>query len=47
MDEFSEKLNRFFTIIKFIIFGPIYLVISLPVNSFVFALNLYSMAIED
>jgi len=44
MDEFDEKLMRFFTIIKFIIIGPFYLIVSIPANAIVFFYNLYTKA---
>lgn len=43
MDEFSEKVTRFFTIIKFIVIAPFILMIAIPIDMFVFFKNLYSM----
>jgi len=42
MDEFHEKLRRFFTIIKFILGGHLCLIIAIPVDTFVFFRNLYT-----
>ena len=42
IDEFDEKVRRVFTILKFLLFGPFILIIALPIDSFVFAYNLYS-----
>lgn len=47
MDELSEKLKRVVTIFKFIIFGPFFLILSIPINSFVFYYNLYTKSIYD
>jgi hypothetical protein len=44
MDDFSEKFQRFITIVKFILVGPIYLLLSIPVNAFVFFYNMYTIA---
>ena len=41
MDEFSEKIRRVMTILKFIISGPILLPVSVLINSFNFFINLY------
>jgi len=46
MDELSEKVQRAITIVKFIIFGPLFLLVALPVNSFVFFRNLYTRPID-
>lgn len=46
MDDFDEKVARFFTIIKFMILGPMYLLMSIPLNSFVFFYNLYTQEPE-
>ena len=46
MDELSEKLERVLTIIKFIFFGPFVLFFSIPVDTFVFFYNLYTMPKE-
>lgn len=47
MDELEEKLERAFTIVKFFFFAPFILVVSIPVDSFVFAYNLYTDPEED
>jgi len=47
MDELSEKLQRALTIIYFIIAGPIVLVLSIPIDSFIFFYNLYTKPVAD
>ena len=47
MDELSEKLQRALTIIYFIIAGPIVLVFSIPIDSFIFFYNLYTKPVVD
>ena len=47
MDEFSEKVTRFFTIIKFIFVAPFILMIAIPIDMVVFFKNLYSMPATD
>ena len=47
MDELSEKINRFKTIVKFMFIGPIYLLVSIPVNAFVFSYNIYTASNDD
>jgi hypothetical protein len=47
MDDFNEKFRRFMTIFKFILIGPIYLMISIPINAFVFFYNMYSHIHDD
>ena len=47
MDELSEKLQRAFTIIYFIIAGPVVLVLSIPIDSFIFFYNLYTKPVAD
>ena len=50
MDDFSEKMTRAFTIFKFLLFGPVILLISVPVDTFVFYYNLYTeppVEVED
>ena len=47
MDEFSEKVTRFFTIIKFIFAAPFILMIAVPIDMVVFFKNLYSMPVSD
>ena len=42
MDEFHEKLERFFTILKFIFFGPFILLGTVPIDVANFFVNLYS-----
>lgn len=42
MDDFEEKVRRFFTILKFFFFAPILLVVSIPVDYFIFMYNLYT-----
>lgn len=46
MDEFSEKVTRFFTIVKFICFAPFILMIAVPIDMIVFFKNLYSKPID-
>ena len=46
MDEFSEKLNRVFTIIKFILFGMFYLIFAIFANTAIFFYNLYTLPEE-
>jgi len=46
MDEFDEKLRRFYTIIQFIFLGPFFLVISIPIDMVNFLINLYSKPAE-
>ncbi len=41
MDEFHEKLNRVFTIFKFIITGPFILTLSIFVDTINFFMNLF------
>jgi len=47
MDELSEKLQRALTIIYFIVAGPIVLVLSIPIDSFIFFYNLYTKPVAD
>ena len=47
MDDFSEKLNRFKTIVLFFIFGLPILLLSIPVDGFVFFYNLFTSPDED
>ena len=47
MDEFSEKVTRFFTIIKFVLAAPIILAFAIPIDMFTFFINLYSMPQSD
>ena len=42
MDEFSEKVQRFQTIIMFIFTGPLIFAASVPADSIVFFYNLYT-----
>jgi hypothetical protein len=42
MDEFEEKLNRFYTVLLFFFFGFPVLVFSIPIDIFVFYYNLYT-----
>jgi hypothetical protein len=42
MDEFSEKIHRFKTIMMFIFTGPLIFAASVPADSFVFFYNLYT-----
>ena len=42
MDEFHEKLRRFFTIVKFILGGYLVLLVAIPMDTFVFFKNLYT-----
>ena len=42
MDELEEKIERAKTIVKFIFFGFFYLLLSVPVDGFVFFYNLYT-----
>ena len=47
MDDFSEKVHRFNTIVKFILIGPLYLLFSIPVNAVVFFYNMYTVSDEE
>ena len=47
MDELSEKLQRALTIVYFILAGPIVLVFSIPIDTFVFFYNLYTKPVGD
>jgi len=47
MDELSEKLQRAFTIVQFIIAGPIIFAFSIPIDTFVFFYNLYTKPLID
>lgn len=47
MDDFEEKLERAFTIVKYFFIAPFYLVASIPIDSFVFAYNLYTDPEEE
>ena len=47
MDEFSEKVTRFFTIIKFIFMAPFILLLAVPIDMIVFFRNLYTMPCSD
>ena len=47
MDDTSEKLNRLYTIIVFFLFGLPILLISIPVDGFVFFYNLFTSPDED
>lgn len=42
MDELDEKIERFKTILKFMFGGLFVLLISVPIDSFVFLYNLYT-----
>jgi hypothetical protein len=44
MDEYHEKLARFYTILYFIFTGPFILITSILVDSFVFFYNLYTIS---
>lgn len=46
MDEFHEKLARFYTILYFIFTAPFILIASILVDSFVFFYNLYTISDE-
>jgi len=47
MNEFSEKITRFLTIIKFIFVAPFILMVAIPIDMVVFFKNLYSMPATD
>jgi hypothetical protein len=47
MDEWSERLIRLQTIILFLIFGPVFLILAIPIDSFVFFYNLYTIPLLD
>jgi hypothetical protein len=47
MDEWSERVVRMQTILLFFIFGPIFLILAIPVDSFVFFYNLYTIPREE
>lgn len=42
MDEFDEKFRRFKTIIWFFLLGPLAVLASVPIDSFVYCYNLYT-----
>ena len=42
MDEFHEKLERFFTILKFAFLGPFILLFTVPIDAVNFFQNLYT-----
>ena len=42
IDEFSEKVKRIKTILKFIFFGPFVLLCSIPSDFYIFIYNLYT-----
>ena len=42
MDDFGEKLQRAYTIIKFILFAPMILILAIPIDMIIFLKNLYS-----
>jgi hypothetical protein len=44
IDELSEKLWRIVTIIKFMIAGPFMMLTSIPVDTYVFFINMYTKA---
>jgi hypothetical protein len=47
MDEYSEKVTRFCTIVKFIFAAPFILLIAVPIDMVIFFINLYSMPPDD
>lgn len=47
MDEMSEKVQRLFTIIKFIFAAPFLLFFAVPIDMAVFMKNLYSTPVSD
>ena len=47
MDEWSERFIRLQTIILFLIFGPVFLTLAIPIDSFVFFYNLYTIPLLD
>lgn len=47
MDEWSEIFLRMQTIMLFMMFGPLFLVLAIPVDSFVFFYNLYTFPISE
>lgn len=47
MDEFDEKLERFYTIVKYFFLGPFLHLSSIPIDSFVFLYNLYTKPAES
>lgn len=46
MDEFDEKLRRFYTILQYGFLGPFVHLASVPIDSFVYAYNLYTKPAE-
>ena len=46
MDEFEEKLQRFYTVLLFFFFGFPFLLFSVPVDIVVFYYNLYTLPEE-
>ena len=47
MDEFDEKLQRFYTILKYFFLGPFLHLVSIPIDSFVFLYNLFTKPAES
>lgn len=46
MDDMKEKIRRFCTILKFMVFGPLILIQSIPVDTYVFLINLFTKAYD-
>lgn len=44
MDDWIEKLTRVITIFKFLVLGPIYLLCSIPLDSYILFINMYTKA---
>jgi hypothetical protein len=47
LDEWSEKFVRFKTVVLFLIFGLVILTLSLPIDSYVFFYNLYTIPAKE
>lgn len=46
MDDWAEKFKRIFTIFKFVVLGPVILIQAVPVDTYVFWINLFSKSNE-
>jgi hypothetical protein len=47
MDDLSEKIQRVYTILKFAVAGPFFLLYSVPVDTYVFFINMYTQDPES
>ena len=46
MDDVAEKINRVKTILKFALLGPWFLLVAVPVDTYVFWINLYTKSFD-